>query len=617
MFRILTEKLKPRLWLPGLLACAFLQAAAASAATIELAKTAAAVNAVAYDDVANRLYFVDENGALWRLQLTPACEAAPDTCQVTGPVATPLGVPVDIKVNSAAGIAYVSNRDGILWKVDLNGQAPVTPVQVTKGVGLAALFLAPEINAAFVSETQGDFSRVDLSTGTKTVIAHMPFGGGLTVNAARTFAYVITRARVGFFNGTINEIDLATGKTTRTLGSFSTFYGFLAWTDTSEHALYALVSNTGDVDLKRVDLMTSETSQVAHFGAILNVRQLIAPVRSLAVNPSGSGLYLGGYNSVLRLPLSLSPAPNDKTVFLSIGNIPVERISIVSPTVGMANTSSTSGAVFKVSDSPFGGTLDIFGNLTALVNSYGADRYQILVQGPRPGAPFVPIQASWTMYYWNDNVSPGHYEPRLVAPIDSVGTYLIPPEYGSPATAPFWSPTYLMMRYPTTDNGLYTFEIQIFSGATTRILPSALQFLTVLVDNTPPVVTLNSVQDIEGHVVSPCDIVLTGVPNLFKFDLTVSDPNLEGHLLNYTLRAQWGRNQSETVDSGTFPLGATGFEFTPYLAPADANKWVAHCNCAHLFTLQATKRTINGYTHILSASSSEAITINNTGTTCP
>ena len=75
MFRILTEKLKPRLWLPGLLACAFLQAAAASAATIELAKTAAAVNAVAYDDVANRLYFVDENGALWRLQLTPACES--------------------------------------------------------------------------------------------------------------------------------------------------------------------------------------------------------------------------------------------------------------------------------------------------------------------------------------------------------------------------------------------------------------------------------------------------------------------------------------------------------------------------------------------------------------
>jgi hypothetical protein len=174
-----------------------------------------------------------------------------------------------------------------------------------------------------------------------------------------------------------------------------------------------------------------------------------------------------------------------------------------------------------------------------------------------------------------------------------------------------------MMRFPTSDNGMYTFKIQIFgpvNGLNKNItfkIPLAQRTLTVLVDNTPPVVTLNSVQ-VDGNIISPCDIVLPGASNLFRFDVTVSDPN--GHLLDYTLRAQWGRNQSETFNSGTFNLGDPGFT-SPHLAPADG--WVAHCNCAHLFTLQATKRTINGYTHILSASSSEAITINNTGKSCP
>src|SRR3954468_10868813 len=431
MFRILTEKLKRGRWLQGLLVCAVLQAAAVHGVTIDLAKTAA-VHAIAYDDVANRLYFADETGALKRLDLTPQCEATPP-CQVST-VATGLGAPADIEVNSAAGLAYVINSDGILWKVDLNANTPVTPVQIARGLGVADLVLAPEINAAFGCETRGDIWRGDLSTGTKTVLAHLPNNlHALTVNAARTFAYVSTGNALG--SGIINEVDLTTGKVTRTFG-FARFasVGSLAWTDSSEHALYALVFNTGNVDLVRVDLVTSETTQVAHFNSILSGgRQIITPVLSLAVNPSGSGLYLGGYNSVLRFPLSLSPAPGDKTVFLSIGNIPSTSIS----PAGLANTASIPGAVFKVSDSPFGGTLDIFGNLTALKNIYGADRYQILVQKP---GPFVPIQASWTAYHWNQSPPLPHYEPRLVAPIDSVGTYMIPPEYGSPATAPFWSP---------------------------------------------------------------------------------------------------------------------------------------------------------------------------------
>jgi hypothetical protein len=622
MFRILTEKRKPGLWLSGLLACAVLQAAAASAATITLANTAA-VNAIAYDDVANRLYFVDPNGSLQRLQLTPGCEAAPP-CQVsTVPTTTGFGVPTDIAVNSAAGLAYVISQDGTLWKVDLKSPAPVMPVKITPGLGVAHLALVPEINSAFVCETRGSLWRVDLSTGDKTVLAHLPYSPqSLIVNAARTFAYVSTGSALG--SATINEVDLSTGKVTRTF--FRSVPGFsivdsLAWADSSEHALYALVLNgLGDVNLDRVDLTTAETTLVAHFKAVINDRQFITPVLSLAANPLGSGLYLGGYNSVMRYPLS--PIPNGQDVFMSIGNIPSARIID-----GLAQTSSIPpDAVFKVADSPFGGTLDIFGDLATLRQTYGATSYQILVQKPGPTPSFVPIQASWTAYRWNQNPSPGHYEPRLVAPIDSLGTYTIPPEYGNPATVPFWSPVFLTMRYPTSDNGLYTFKIQIFgpvNGINKNItfkIPIAQRTLTILVDNTPPVVTLNSVQDKEGNIISPCDIVLPGEDNLFRFGVTVSDPNM--HLLDYTLSAQWGRNQSATITSGSFGLNSQGFS-PSQLLPADPSNpsnplnWSASCNCAHLFTLQARKRTIDGRNHILSASSSEAITINNTGKSCP
>jgi len=45
-----------------------------------------------------------------------------------------------------------------------------------------------------------------------------------------------------------------------------------------------------------------------------------------------------------------------------------------------------------------------------------------------------------------------------------------------------------------------------------------------------------------------------------------------------------------------------------FLPPAG---WEAKCNCAHSFTLQVSKRTINGYGDILSSNSYQSITINN------
>ena len=111
-----------------------------------------------------------------------------------------------------------------------------------------------------------------------------------------------------------------------------------------------------------------------------------------------------------------------------------------------------------------------------------------------------------------------------------------------------------MTRWPTSDNGLYTLKIQIFRGATdiTFRIPLAQRTLTVLVDNTLPVASLQAIRAVDAtHSASeilPCQIVSTPFPNSFDFGLTAYDAN--GHLLGYSLSAFWGRNRSETVLSG-------------------------------------------------------------------
>jgi DNA-binding beta-propeller fold protein YncE len=611
MFRILNGESKgPRLL--GLLACAVLQATAVHAATITLNNNHA--GAIAYDGGANCLYFLDGN-ALMRLQLTPECEAGTAACSPSTVVVSLPSRPVDVAVNSAAGLAYVTSAGGALWKVDLNSPTPMAiPVPVPPGLGAARLVLAPEINAAFVLAADGMLQRVDLSTGTAKFLAQVQGGKGFALNATRTFAYVSLLSGEGLYRGTLVEIDLATGKQTRTivnLGLATTALS-LAWTDSSERAFYALTGGVeGGNDIVRLDLMTSQVTLIARFTSPGGFDHS-SPLNALAANPSGSGLYLGGHDSVARFPLSA--VPDGKHVFISIGNIPAKDISAG----GYADTSTDPAGLFRVVNAPFGGTLDIFGNLTLLREEYGANSYQIMIQslGPGPTPLPVPLLASWTAHAWNPNPPLAHFEPRLVAPVNNAGVYTIPLEYISSATAPFLAPTYLMMRWPTSDNGLYRLTLKVFSDVSgtheiTSSIPAAQQALTVLIDNTPPVVVLNSIIA-GGDAIKPCQIVMSPDPNVFEFDLTASDPN--AHLLNYSLSALWGRNQSATILSGSFGLDATDFS-PPHLLPSAG--WAASCNCAHTFTLHATKRTIDGYNYILSASSSQSITIDNAPNSCP
>jgi DNA-binding beta-propeller fold protein YncE len=524
-------------------------------------------------------------------------------------VAPGFNLPSDVAVNAAAGLAYVvTSKEPALWKVDLKSKA-VT--RIAFGFGTSSqIVLAPEINSAYVTDRSlGNLYRVDLSTGATKVLAKgLKLPHGLAVNADRTLAYVVEVANTG---SVISEINLGTGERTRAVGGsrFSSF-GFLAWADTSESALY---TTEGPLVAKilRMDLVALAQTEVTNFS--VNCAPQCEPgLSGLAVNPSGSGIYVGRGDKVIRLPLKAPPA---QRVFLSVGNVPTTSID----KDGYANTTTDPGSSFKVVDSPFGGTLDIFSNLTLLL-SKNANKYKILVVG-RNGSPVapVPILASWTAKQWITPIGQlPHFEPKLVAP-DSDGFYSIPSQYRKPETVPLLEPQYLMMRWPTSENGLYKLQIQILNSKgidiTKKMIPVDQQFLTVLIDNTPPVADLKTIQH-GGVGVSPCEIVQTA-PNSFDFGLEASDAG--GHLLGYSLRAGWGRNQSETIFSETYsPLHVSpNHLWTGFTGVLPTTGWEAKCNCAHTFTLQVSKRTINGYNYILSSSSYESITINNTGNSCP
>jgi hypothetical protein len=197
----------------------------------------------------------------------------------------------------------------------------------------------------------------------------------------------------------------------------------------------------------------------------------------------------------------------------------------------------------------------------------------------------------------------------------------IPPEY--PALAARWYPAFLMMRWPSSDNGSFNFKVEIYNGAASLAqipLPTG-NSLTLEIDNTPPQVDLVAIrQHGSGAPVVACQIV-AAAPNLFDFQITATDPNQ--HMLSYDLTAYWGKNKSASIPGAAdsyashvapAPPHAWGGVINAWLPAAG---WAASCNCAHTFFLRAWKRTIDGYSYVLSDQSTQSITINNKGLHLP
>jgi hypothetical protein len=609
----------------GLVCLAVAASAPPAGAFDQLASGLQAAVGVAIDSVHNHLYFVEYNAAtasLKRLVLTPECETDASVACTVDSVPVNLGHPEDVVLDTNADYAYVTTRDdpgtGGLWRIDT-----ATGAKQLVAFNLGApqqLVMDLASNSAYtVGFDDGRLRRIDLTTGAKIpLFTGLDHPVGLALTADGRFAYVTEQGA----SNLISKIDLTLG--TRVIGEEITGFTapfFLSWTDASENAFYLLERNPSN-RLVRVDLSTSGVTQV----------DSVLPSNPSAVDlRSASGpLFVTSDAEISRIDLtSLLPGPSEP-VFTQVGHVPWSEIDLN----GYADTSGT-GYFYQVKDSPFGGTINIFGNLSHFRGDLGASHYEVQVS--KDGGPFVPMSFGWTAYRWNTDPTVAKYEPVAIAPDPGTTLYAIPDDY--PLHAARWVPPFLMMRWPSGENGVYELQVTLFEetgpGTFTLIafppLDAAKNRLTLRIDNTrPEAEILRICQQVSTAVpfgdpclprreVKACDIV-TDPANNYTFGFRAYDPN--GHLRYYRMRAFWGKNGVGNVVSTVHYVGAPANPLAPLWygelnATAPAAGWSASCDCAHTFELVVGKRTINGYNYLLWDVHRQSVTINNTSTPCP
>jgi len=564
---------------------------------------------VALDEQNNQLYFVEYTpGTLKRIDLF-------DPLYPTTTIATGLNHPVGLALDVDQGLAYVTSNDltghpantGALWKVEIS-----TGIKTLLTFNMGApkqLTLDLANNQAYtVGYNDGRLRRIDLNTGAKTAVyTALNHPVGIVITNDAQYAYVSEQGPPG----RIVKIDLTLGFEVGTITTaFTTPPFFLAWTDSSENSLYVAERGAvADRKISRVDLLTFDKNTAIE-GSLLPGQPF-----GIAVNGQGTPVFITTTSDITRYDLLVLSGP----VFMAVGHVPAT--SIVN---GYADTVSTlPGYFYQVQHCPFGGTVNIFGNFNNFV-SLGAKYYAIEVT---KGASTSNLQHSWVVSRWDS--TEWKYKPFTMVPALDGYKYEIPVELDNTYHSELWWYPFWIMRWPSGDNGEYTFRVKLYNDLGNEIPPGDLNSdfnsqnsLTLYVDNTPPEAKINKIMQtpLPGTEINACDIVGSGA-NSFFFNITAYDSNQ--HLLSYRLEALWGDNKSDpnivSDDYGSHVTIAANHPWSGIINQdvRDTSPWSAECNCAHTFYLRVWKRTINGYNHILYRRYHKSITINNTGVLCP
>jgi hypothetical protein len=285
---------------------------------------------------------------------------------------------------------------------------------------------------------------------------------------------------------------------------------------------------------------------------------------------------------VFRVDLAIAPVfPPGSTglTFAGVGFVPANLID----SSGYA-TVNVPGYSYGVTDAPFGGGLNVFGNWADLY-AQGARTYRVLHAAP--GAPPAPLLETWT----NFRHTGATWSPRAIGP-DAAGRYTVPP----PGEA--WYLPNLLVTFRTNGlaDGTYTLSLELFDATGAPLPAPADNSLMLRVINTRPEANLHHI--LYGGVPIPaCSIVWSGpTPSDFTFEITAADGN--GALGGWSLGAVYGDNQRAHIagDDYAANVGADGDNrwngIRTTLLPTT---WRAPVQCAYALTVSAWSRSQNGY----------------------
>lgn len=275
-----------------------------------------------------------------------------------------------------------------------------------------------------------------------------------------------------------------------------------------------------------------------------------------------------------------------------VGLIPSTKIDAN----GKATTDA--GYMVYVQKAAFGGLLNIIGNgpnLHALITAQGAKFIKVKHRTGTAGA-FTDFITGWYNYKWN----PGLGDYVLESFGADAGNF-----YPLQDLAFDYSIHDLLFQFDSGQltQGIHQFQVEFYTAAKAAIAVPA-QTLTLNIDNTVPVVKLNSVLHGSAAVVA-CDVIqMTSASDGLVVNFDANDP--ENDLLSYNVYATWGEGDSASLASDTYTsakgdwAGVTG-QNTPL--------WVPVRTCAHSITVSAWARTTNGYGYVGYNSVSRYITV--------
>ncbi|MCB0634144.1 MAG: hypothetical protein R2824_35920 [Saprospiraceae bacterium] len=490
--------------------------------------------------------------------------------------------PEDIVLSHDGQHAYVTERSGNLLRVDLTNADRVHATVVSSGMTAPhQIDLKEDMGIAYVVEyaTAGRLLRIDLATGTQTVIAAgLAETIGLLVTGDQQFAYISEQA-----TDTIFRMDLVSGaRTTVAAGLTNPF--FLTWSDAGESGILFPERDPANT-VKMVDITTA-TPDVRVIATGLPSR----PSSVAVVNPYR--LVVCSNDEISSLDLSTSVFLPSGPIFMGIGFVPADHI-----TGGYADTTDLSGYHFQVKNAPFGGTLQLMINHDKMYTG-GARFYRVKVDGVVQDTPFNTL-------VWRSGL--GRFVSEVRNPVGS-GFFRT-----RPGTELWYTPFHgYNLNTSGLPNGLHTISLELYTTSLASGTPMSTHALQVMIDNSWPIVSIDRIlhhHHTLGLVpVGTCGIV-TEETDQFQFEITVRD--MEGHLKSWNMVALWGDNASAPVDDGAYDP-ATGLIWAGPAAGTSVPTppWTAVSRrCAHTFRLTAWDRVIDGYRHLHRQTYHKSITL--------